>query len=201
MDIGREIWLKGVSAETAEGQWAAAYFFVDLSRRPPLVALFDALSARVQRCMAEELASFGQNTVWAVVVFGLDRDENDQVLQAKQEFMATCNRHPDVWGSKAAARTSLWFVDRANVPYEAIISPRRGQADQAVIFSPDVRQTDFYRQRLEEDIVDWGLTLRAVQPELLAGSREFKRRSDLARAEAPQGERAEPGATADGGGM
>jgi hypothetical protein len=187
MDISREIWLKGVSAETTEGRWAAAYFFVELARRPPLEALFEALSARVQRCLAEDLAPFGQNTVWAVVVFGLERDENEQVLQAKQEFIAMCDRHPEVWRSPTAARTSLWLVDRDNAPFEAIISPRRGQADQVVIFSKDVRQTDLYRKTLAEDIVDWGLTLRAVQPEVLAGAREFKRRSELANQEASPG--------------
>jgi hypothetical protein len=187
MDISREIWLKGVSAETTEGRWAAAYFFVELSRSPPLVALFDALSERVQRCLAEDLASFGQNIVWAVVVFGLERSENEQVLQAKQEFIAMCDRHPEVWGSPAVARTSLWLVDREDAPFEAIISPRRGQADQVVIFGEDVRQTDFYQKTLAEDIVDWGLTLRAVQAEVLAGAREFKRRSELANREVSPG--------------
>jgi hypothetical protein len=177
MDVSREIWLKGVSAETEEGTWAAMYFFVDLARRPPLVDLFDALSARVKRCQAEDLEPFGQKTVWAVVVFGLERDEDEKALQVKQEFIAMCDRHPDVWGSGTPARVSLWLVDGDNAPFEAIISPRRGQADQVVISSSDVRQTDFYRKTLEKDIVDWGLTLRAVQPDLLAAAQEFKRRT------------------------
>ena len=141
----------------------------------------------MRRCLAEDLAPFGHNTVWAVVVFGLERDENEQVLQAKQQYIAMCDRRPDLWRSTTPARMSLWLVDRENAPFEAIISPRRGQADLVVIAGRDVRQTDFYRQTLAEDIVDWGLTLRAVQPEVLAGAREFKERSELANREVSPG--------------